>query len=154
MKFAFTHVIHLSRQVVWKWIKSADVIQHSIKGCQSFVETKSGMYQGKINVQWGPIKDEFSIVVKRVKENKPESYLIKVKGKGNLGEVEGEINLSLEDIGNSTKMIFSADVQFRGPILLAAERITNSDANRLVEPFLQQLEKEIKRAIYLARKRG
>jgi uncharacterized protein len=154
LKFEYTYLMNLPQKVVWKWMKSAEVIKHSINGCQSFVETKTGMYEGKINVQLGPLKDDFSLVVKRVKEKIPDTYVLEVMGKGSLGEVNGEIDLSLEDRGNSTKLSISADIELRGTLVLAADRLEGRDMNRLAEPFLQRFEKEIKKAIYHARRRG
>lgn len=154
MRFQFTHYIGLPRKVVWKWIKSDKVMRNSITGCRSFYEKASGVYHGEIEVKFGPFSDVFTLKIRRVQEKMPSFLLLEVKGRGKLGEVEGKAEVLLNDVEGSTKLTVNADVGLTGTLALAADRVVNGEANKVIENFLNRLEREIKKGIYQARKKN
>jgi uncharacterized protein len=144
----------LPRKVAWKWIKSDKVMRNSITGCRSFYEIASGVYHGEIEVKFGPIHDVFTLEIKRVQEKMPSFMLLEVKGRGKLGMVQGKAELQLQDVEGATKLTLNADVEVTGTLSLAADRLVNSESNKVIENFIKRLEREIKKGIYQARKKN
>jgi uncharacterized protein len=87
-----------------------------------------------------------------VDEKRLSFYQFLVKGKGNLVEINGKAELYLNDSQGSTKLAIRADAEVNGALSGAAQRVLNGGSNKGIENFLQRLEKEIKRSLYLIRR--
>ncbi len=154
MNIEHQHTFGLPRKIVWKYIKNEVVLRNAIPSCRTFVQTSSGLYQTVIEVAVGPIKDVFALEVRLEKEKAPSYFHLRLKGKGNLGEINGKADLFLYDVQGSTKLDIHAEVQLSGTLSGAAQRVLTSDSNKGMEQFFLRLEKEIKKSLYLIRKGG
>jgi uncharacterized protein len=152
LKIEYQHIFGLPRKIVWKYIKDEKVLGNAIPSCRSFVQSSTGFYHAEMEITIGPLKDVFSIEFRLEKEKSPSYYQLLLKGKGNLGEVNGKADIFLSDHQGSTKLIIQTDVKVTGALSGAAERIINGGANKGIEKFFQSLEKEMKKNLYLLRK--
>jgi uncharacterized protein len=135
-------------------MKSEKVLKNSIKGCRTFVEESKGRYQGEFDISLGPIQDVFSLEIRQLQEKMPTYYRLRIKGKGNLGEIQGEADLFLKEDQSTTKLAIHAEIQLTGTLAMAEKQIVDGELNRLIESFFQRLEREMKRGIYYSRKAG
>jgi uncharacterized protein len=154
LKFQYTHLMGLPRKVAWKWIRSDKVIRNSITGCKSFYEIASGVYHGEIEFHVGPIRDTFTLEIRRIQEKMPSFLLVEVKGRGKLGEAQGEAEVLLNDMEGATKLTVHADFELTGTLSLVGDRLASGEANKVIENFLKRLEREMKKEIYQARKKN
>lgn len=152
LKIEYQHIFGLPRKIVWKYIKDEKVLGNAIPSCRSFVQSSTGLYQAEMEIILGPLKDVFTIEVKLEKEKIPTYYYLTLKGKGNLGEVNGKAELFLNDHQRSTQLSIQAEANVTGTLSGAAERVLNGGANKGIEKFFQSLEKEMKKNLYLLRK--
>jgi uncharacterized protein len=152
LKFEYTYPFRLPSKIVWKYIKDENILKNSIPGCKSFVENSGGIYHAEVEFKLGPIKDVFTLEVRRVQEKSPSFYRLKIKGKGNLGEFDAQAEVLLKDLQGGSKLLISADAQLTGALAVAAQRVLDSGANEGLENFFQRIEKEIKRSLYKMRK--
>jgi uncharacterized protein len=152
LKIEYQYNIGLPRKIVWKYIKDEKVLGNAIPSCRTFVQRSTGLYQAEMEIILGPLKDVFAIEVKIEKEKMPSYYHLTLKGKGNLGEINGKADLFLSDHQGNTQLNIQAEANVTGTLSGAAERFLNSGANKGIEKFLQSLEKEMKKNLYLLRK--
>jgi uncharacterized protein len=139
--------------LVWKWIKAETVLRNSITGCRSFKETSNGTYQGLFDIQFGPINEVFSLEVWRVQEKRPSLYRFQLKGKSNLGEIKGKMDLFFIERDGATALTIKADAQLTGNLAITSELIEGGLRNISIERFFKKFEKEMKKAILFSRRR-
>jgi uncharacterized protein len=152
LKIEYQHSFGLPRKVVWKYIKDEKVLGNTIPNCRTFAQSRNGVYQAEIDITIGPLKDVFTLEVKLEKEQAPSYYHLLLKGKGNLGEINGNADLFFKEQQGSTQLTIHADVKVTGILSGAAERVIGGGANKGIEKFFLSVEKEIKKILYLLRK--
>lgn len=154
VKIEYHYHFDLPRNIMWKWLKDENVLRNSITGCKLFEEKSNGVYRGEIDLEFGNIKDVFILEIRRLQEKTPSYYQLLIIGKGKLGEIQGKVDLFLDETQGTTKLSINADVQVSGALAIASDRVINGEANGAIEKFLQRLEKEIKKGIYYSRKKS
>ncbi|NEX79822.1 carbon monoxide dehydrogenase [Bacillus thermocopriae] len=152
MKMDYHHTIHLPRKLVWKWIKDEKVLQNAINGCKIFTKTSEDVYYCEWDLQFGPIKDVFRLEIEIIQEKMPSFYRLQVNGKGNLGDIQAVIDVFLRDQQGTTKIHLQADPVLTGTLAIVGQRVVNGGADKAITNFVERLEKEIKKAIFQARR--
>jgi uncharacterized protein len=153
VKIEYEYTFGLPRGIVWKMIKDTTILKNSIPGCMSFIENKNGEYLAEIDINFGPIKDIFTMEVWRLQEKPPTFYRLHFKGKGNLGEIDGDGDVSLKEQQGMTTLIITADAKIAGALAVVAQKKMDAGSTKGLNTFLQRLEREIKRSLYKT-KRG
>jgi carbon monoxide dehydrogenase subunit G len=148
MQLKYNHTFGLPRNIVWKYLKDAAILKSVIPNCKEFAETSEGTYKGKIDVHVGPLKDVLDLEVRRLKEISPSYYRLGVKVKGNLGTINGMVEIFLKDLHSSTELSLSAEATGTGAIGLAGEKTLENSAKKNMEKIFQGIEKEIKLTLY------
>jgi uncharacterized protein len=154
LKVEYHYTFTLPRKLVWKWIKEESVLRNSITSCRSFKETSNGAYKGLFDIQLGPINEIFSVEFWRVQEKKPSFYRFQLKGKSNLGEIKGKMDLFFMERDGATALTIKADAQLTGNLAIASEFMEEGLRNISVERFFTKFEKEMRKAIHFSRKKG
>jgi carbon monoxide dehydrogenase subunit G len=144
----------IPRAMVWKDIKNEQVLKKALSGCKSFAEISTGLYLGEIQMNVGPIQDLFKVEIKVVEELAPSLLRLKLKGKGNLGQMNGEALLMFTEVHGVTQLALKAKGELSGALGLAGNRLLDGGATKGIDNFFQQLEKEIKRKIYERKRRN
>jgi uncharacterized protein len=152
VKIEYEYTFGLPRAIVWKMIKDPSILTSSIPGCRSFIENNTGVYQAEIDINFGPLKDVLLLEVWRVQEKSPTFYRLHFKGKGKLGEIEGNGDLSFIEQQGTTKLMISGDTKITGALAVPAQKKLDAGSTKGLENFLQKLEKEIKRSLYKTRR--
>jgi uncharacterized protein len=152
LKIEYQHTFGLPRKIVWKYIKDEKVLGIAIPNCRTFLQTTTGLYHSEIDMNIGPLKDVFTLEVRIEKEQASSYYHLLLQGKGNLGEVSGNVHLFFNEHQGSTQLTIQAEVKVTGTLSGIAERAINGGANKGIERFFLSLEKEIKKNLYLSRK--
>ncbi|MGG3466294.1 SRPBCC domain-containing protein [Neobacillus pocheonensis] len=154
MKIKYDHSFQLPRSVVWKYIKDETVLRNSLPGCRIFEEKSYGNYLAEIDIHLGPIKDVFKLDIRTVEENSSSSYRLFVRGKGNLGEINGSGVLQIKEGQEGTHLSFVSDAEVTGALAMVSKRVLDGSADKSFQSFFQTIEKEIKRKIYLLKRSG
>ena len=154
MKIKYDHSFELPRTIVWKYIKDENVLRNSLPGCSFFEERSAGNYLAEIEIHWGPIKDVFKLEIYTIEEISASSYRVHVKGKGNLGEIKGNGVLYIKENLGGTHLTFLADGEITGALALASKHLLDGNTDKSLVNFFQNMEKEIKKKIYLLKKRS
>lgn len=154
MKIKYDYSFHLPRSIVWKHIKDVTVLRNSLPGCRIFEERSNGNYLAEIEIHLGPIKDVFRLDIRTVEENSSSSFRLLVRGQGNLGEINGSGVIQLKEGLDGTLLSFLADAEVTGALAMVSKRVVDGTADKSFQSFFQTIEKEIKRKIYLLKRRG
>ena len=144
----------IPRTMVWKYIKNEKVLKNSLPSCKSFAETSAGVYMGEIQINMGPIQDLFKLEIRLDEEQVPSLLRLKLKGNGSLGQMNGTAILKFTEVQGGTQLTCKAKGELSGALGLAGKRLLDSGPTKGLEPFFQQLEKEIKQKIYEIKRRS
>lgn len=153
MKVEYEYTFGLPGPIVWKFIKDETILHNSIPGCKSFVESSKRLYDAEIEIKAGPIQDLFKLKIRRMKEKSPTFYQLQVKGNGDLGEIEGTVDLDIQGFQGGAKLTCKAEAEVTGKMTAVGQRFLEGGANKGLKSFFQSLEKEIKRSLYQSRRR-
>ncbi|EKN70840.1 carbon monoxide dehydrogenase subunit G [Neobacillus bataviensis LMG 21833] len=154
MKINYEYTFGLPRNIVWKYLMDKVVLRKAIPGCRTFVERSKGVYEAEVEISIGPLQDVFTLEIRIDHLKPPSSYRMYMKGKGNVGEINGTADMLLQELGSSTIVNCLAEAQVSGALALLGQRILESGAKKILDSFFQTVEKEIKGTIYQTRKSG
>lgn len=152
MKIQYEYTFGLPRKIVWKYLKHADILKHCLPGCKEFRETAPASYKGAIDINLGPIHDQFILHVERLKEKAPSYYQLGIRIKGKLGDVDAKSQLFLQEVQGAARLQMETDGEVTGSIAIVGDWILENGAKKSLDKFFQGLEKEIKRDIYKKRR--
>ncbi|WML39470.1 carbon monoxide dehydrogenase subunit G [Neobacillus sp. OS1-2] len=154
MKIEYQYTFGLPRNIVWKYLMDKDILRKAIPGCKTFIERSKGVYDAEVEITIGPLQDVFTLEIRIDDLKPPTSYRMYMKGKGNVGEINGTADMLLQELGSSTIVNCLAEAQVTGGMALIGQRIMESGAKKLLDSFFQTVEKEIKGTLYQMRKSG
>ena len=153
MKIEYQYTFGLPRKIVWKYIKDVKILKKAIPNCKSFTEPSSGVYQGEIEMNFGPIRDILQLEIRIVKEKPPSFFHLLVRGKGDLGEIYGTANILINAHPGGALVTIQADADLKGALLTAAQKVLDVGSQKGLELFFEKMEKEIKYSLYQIRRK-
>ncbi|MBO0960933.1 carbon monoxide dehydrogenase subunit G [Neobacillus sp. MM2021_6] len=154
MKIEYQYTFGLPRNIVWKYLMDKDVLRNAIPGCRTFIERSKGVYEAEVEIIIGPLQDVFTLEIRMDHLNPPSSFRLYMKGRGNVGEINGSADMLLQEVGSTTSVNCLAEAQVTGGLALIGQRMLESGAKKIVGSFFQTVEKEIKGSLYQMRKSG
>jgi len=154
VEIEYQYHFSLPRNLVLKYIKNEKVLHNALPGCRSFSMVSNGIYKAEIETHIGPIQDLFTLEIRLNEDQAPSFLRLHIKGNGNMGQLNGYCLLMLKENQGSTMLSCKANGQVTGALGLAGKRILDSGANKGLDNFFQNLEKEIKRRIYELKRRN
>ncbi len=107
-------------------------------------KTGDNQYSAKLTAGVGPVKGVFTATVSLQDIVAPEHYKLVVEGKGQPGFVKGSGELNLTDVGSSTEIQYTGEVNVGGLIASVGQRMIQATANMLAGRFFKSLETEMK----------
>lgn len=144
MKLEGTYTFEAPRGVVWPALLDPDVLAKVMPGCEKLEQIGENEYKGVLKIRVGPVQGQFEGVITLADISAPESYRMRVDGKGAPGFMKGEGQVRLEDQGESTLMHYSGEAQVGGRIASVGQRLLDSSAKALTKQSLDGLHEQIK----------
>lgn len=142
MKMEGNHTFEAPRQEIWDFIMDPDVIAKTIPGCEEMKAVGEDVYEAKMTVGIAAMKGVYTSKISLSDKKPPESYQLKVQGKGARGFLNGTIAIRLEDQGDSTVLHYVAESQVGGPIAALGQRIVGAAAKMFVNQSFKSIEKQ------------
>ena len=143
MKIEGEHTFAAPRDVVWKTVLDPDVLAKVLPGCEDFKEVGENQFEGLLKIKVGPVQGKFKGNVELTDLVEPESYHMRVRGKGAPGFVDGKGQLKLEDAGESTVLHYSVDAKVGGRIASVGQRLLDSSSKVITRQALEGLDQHI-----------
>lgn len=133
------YTIQAPRESVWRSLLDPQVIARVIPGCDALEETGRNEYKGVIRIGVGSIHGRFEGLFALSNLQPPESYHLKLSGKGAPGFLEGAGDIQLVENGDSTLMRYEVDAQIGGRIASVGQRLLESTARMVAKHGLERL---------------
>ena len=143
MKIEGEHTFNAPRDLVWKTVQDPDVLANVLPGCEDFREVGENQFEGLLKIKVGPVQGKFKGNVELSDLAPPESYNMRVRGKGPPGFVDGKGELRLEDAGAQTVLHYSVDAKVGGRIASVGQRLLDSSSKVITRQALEGLEKHV-----------
>jgi len=131
------------RKIVWETLMDPDALSKAIPGGDKLEKVGDNQYEAALNIKVGPVQGKFDGDIELLDINEPDSYKMKVSGKGPAGFLNGEGNVTLSDGGNDTIMSYSGDAQVGGKIAGVGQRLIDSSAKSITRQGLEALDAQI-----------
>ena len=143
MKIDGEHTFDAPRDVVWQTVQDPDVLANVLPGCEDFHEVGENQFEGLLKIKVGPVQGKFKGNVELSDLVEPESYKLRVRGKGPPGFVDGQGELRLEDAGAQTVLHYTVDAKVGGRIASVGQRLLDSSSKVITRQALEGLEKHV-----------
>lgn len=143
MKLEGRYTFDAPREVVWQAFLDPEILANTMPGCEKLERVGDNEFQGQMQVRVGPVQGVFEGTVKLSNLEAPESYHMKVSGKGPSGFLSGEGDVRLEEAGEGTIMHYSGSAQVGGRIAQVGQRLMDSSARAITKQSLDNLAQQI-----------
>jgi len=131
------------RDVVWEMFLDPEVLARTMPGCKKLDLIGENEYEGVMQMRVGPVQGTFQGNVHLTDLQAPETYHMKVDGRGPAGFVRGEGDVRLEETDEGTVMHYSGDAQVGGRLAQVGQRLLDSSARAITKQSLDNLAKQI-----------
>ena len=132
------------RDIVWNALRDIDVLAQIMPGGEGFAEVGENQYTGNLKIKVGPVQGKFKGDIQLLDIVEPESYSIKVDGKGAPGFVKATGSLNLTDNGDTTHMAYEGKAQVGGRIASVGQRLMDTSAKSIIKQSLEALNEYVK----------
>jgi len=144
MKLEGTTTIPAPRDRVWQHLMNPESLAHALPGCERLESNPDGSYSADLKVGIGAVRGSYHGRVEILDPKPPESYRLRVEGKGTGGFVKGEGTLELTDDAAGTRLHYSGEAQVGGVIASVGQRLIEAAARQIVGKFFEAFAAEVK----------
>jgi len=150
VKLTHTHSLAAPRSTVYAALMDPAVLQVCIEGCQKLVLSAEGVYEVELRVGTAAIKGTYRGKVLIFEPREPESFTLKIEGKGLTGFVQSTTRIELRDVDGRTEVLSEASAAVGGVIAAVGSRLIEGFAKKMTLGFFSRLESELERRIKAA----
>jgi len=139
-----TYEFPAPRATVYDMLQDPQVLVKALPGGKSLVQTAEGKYHGVMSVGVGPVSAAtFGVRVELSDHVRPETFAMRIDGKGPIGFTRGTATVALEERNGVTTMHYRADLQVGGRIAGVGQRLLDSASKMMTRHGLEALHKEL-----------
>ncbi|MFQ5708703.1 MAG: CoxG family protein [bacterium] len=144
MKLEGTYTFQAKREEIWDLLMDPAVIARTVPGCEEMTSVGEDLYEAKMTVGIAAVKGVYTSKISLLDKVPPESYKLKLEGKGARGFLTGEVSIRLEERDESTVLHYTAENHIGGPIAAVGQRIVGAAAKMFVNQGFKSLEKQLR----------
>jgi len=144
MKIAGEYRFEAPRPMVWEALQDPAVLTVVMPGCEKLELIGDDEYEGALNIKIGPVQGKFKGKIKLEDMQEPESYTMKVDGRGAPGFVKATAQVELHEDDGGTRMAYDSDAQVGGRIASVGQRLVDSSAKAIIKQSLDGLNSTMK----------
>ena len=143
MRVAGEYTIAAPRNEVWAALLDPEVLAGTLPGFQRLERVDDHTFTGTLTLGVGPVQGRFDGRLELSELVPPESYRLKMQGRGTPGFVEGDGTVWLEDAETGTLLNYELEVQVGGRIAGVGQRLLEMVSRTLTKQALERLEKAV-----------
>ncbi len=144
MQLDGTHILKASRDKVWELLMDPDVLANATPGVKTLELTGEDKYNALLEVKMGPVSGSFRGKMEVIDKVEPESFVLKMRVNGKIGNVSAEGKLNFAEIAvGQTEVSFSGAAKLTGTLARTGQRVLSGVAKTMTNQFFQSLEEEL-----------
>lgn len=143
MKIEGRHKLPAPREQVWAALLDPDVIASTLPGCQELTRVDDHSYKARLKVAVGPVTGEFDGHFSISDLQPPESYKIKISGRGPSGFMDGSGEIQLTADNDETELHYDINAQVGGRVASVGQRLLDSTARVVTRQGLERLGQQV-----------
>lgn len=143
MKLTGTYHLPAPRERVFAALIDAEVLQRCIEGAERLVRTADDDYAVHLRVGIGAIKGSYVGSARLTDKRPPESFRLRVEGRGAPGFVRGSAEIRLDRRDAGTEATCNAEGEVGGLLAAVGSRLVEAAARRLMDRFFERLRCEV-----------
>ena len=152
MKIAGERRLEHRRERVWAALMDPEVLARTLPGCRALERDTSGegddAFTGRLEVSVGPVRGEFRGRLEMSELEPPESYRMRLDGRGPSGFLSGKGTVRLEEVGGdeggaATLLRYDLDAQVGGRLAGLGQRLLESSGKAVAAQGLDGLERQL-----------
>ena len=139
MKVSGEYTFDAPQGMVWEMLQDPEVLASVLPGCEQLDLIGENEYEGTLKIKIGPVQGKFKGKVKLENISAPDSYDMKVDGRGAPGFVNATGGLKLSAQGDQTVMVYDGEARVGGRIASVGQRLLDSSAKAIIRQSLEAL---------------
>jgi carbon monoxide dehydrogenase subunit G len=144
MELSGNYTFEALRQVVWQTILDPEVLAKALPGAEKLEKTGENEYEGALKIKVGAIQGVYQGSVTLFDLKEPESFSVRIKGRGTAGFIDGTGHARLEAQGDTTVLHYEGSAQVGGRVASVGQRLIDSSARSLTRQSLDNLHAQVK----------
>ncbi len=143
MKVEGSRQLAAPREVVYRCLMDPLSLAQALPGCEKLDPQPDGSYQATLKIGIASIKGTYQGRVQILDALPPESFRMKIEGKGAGGFLKGEGTISLTVQNGGTLISYSGEVQIGGMIASVGQRMMQAAAQQMVQQFFDAFSHQL-----------
>ena len=144
MKIEGSYEIDAGINQVWSALNDPEVLARMIPGATALEQVSENSYKATMNVGVGMIKGKFEGTIDLIDSVEPESYTLKVTGKGPGAFVNGTSDFKLTALSDTkTQVDVVGEAQVGGMLARVGQRLSGNAARSMMNQFFENLKKNV-----------
>jgi carbon monoxide dehydrogenase subunit G len=143
LKIDGSYPMGFPRERVWQYLTDAQIIGRCLPGCEKIEAIGPDLYEATLKIGIGSIKGTFGSHIRMQILEPGKQYKLAVEGKGAIGFLKGEGNISLDESAQSTLVLYQGDVLIGGLIASVGQRMIQAFAKQTISQFFSAMVKEM-----------
>ncbi|UUX95229.1 CoxG family protein [Aquabacterium sp. J223] len=137
-------LLAVPRPAVWQGLNDPAVLQRCLPGCDTFEADGPDRYRVALQATVGPIRARFAGTL-RLHDIRPGTgYSLTFDGSGGVaGFGKGSAQVTLEDVGESTRLRYVSKAQVGGRLAQVGGRLIDGVTKRMTDDFFARFAREL-----------
>ena len=143
MKLSARYAFNAPREEVFSALVDPVVLQKCIDGCEKMEKTGEDSYDAHLKIGVAGIKGSYIGKVVIEDKNEPESFSLRVEGKGVPGWVKGTAKLQISPNAEGSELQCDSEGQVGGVIAAVGSRLIEAVGKKMQDEFFRKLGEQL-----------
>jgi carbon monoxide dehydrogenase subunit G len=135
LKIAGKYPLDVPQERAYALLQDPDVLARCMPGCDALVKTGDGEYQMRMKLMLASMSGLFEGKIYLTDQNPPDSFRMRVEGKGKVGFMNGTGLVTL----TPGEVNYDGDVNIGGAIAAVGQRLIDTTSKMMIKRFFDKL---------------
>jgi uncharacterized protein len=143
MKLAATYAFDAPREKVFAALIEQGILQKCIDGCEKMEKTGEDSYDAHLKIGVAGIKGSYVGKIRIDEKTPPESFTLRVEGKGAPGWLKGTARIQISPKDEGSELRCEAEGHIGGVIAAVGSRLVDAVAKKMLDEFFRKLGEQL-----------